>query len=150
MVAISWTLANRYGSVYEACRPADGILLARCGRALVSFHIFEPVTVVGTLSFHVSDLTLLSGRCPSCIPFQAALHRPRSVNMQLSFWTPLLVLTSVASAYTPESTLSTDFLAIASLAKLAGSVADGSLKKHLAQQGVSQDCNLLTVGVRRE
>ncbi|KAH6659725.1 tyrosinase [Truncatella angustata] len=70
--------------------------------------------------------------------------------MQLSLWSPLLALTSVASAYNPESTLRTDFLAIASLAKLTGSIVDGSLKSHLAEQGVSQSCNILNVGIRRE
>lgn len=70
--------------------------------------------------------------------------------MKPSPWA-LLALTSVASsAYVPESTLSTDILAISSLAKLAATLADGTLVDLLAGEGVSQDCNLLEVGIRRE
>ncbi|KAM0810934.1 putative Tyrosinase [Seiridium cardinale] len=70
--------------------------------------------------------------------------------MWLLFCTLPLVLTSVAFAYVPESTLKTDLLAIASLANLAESIANGSLANHLAEQGVSQDCDILKVGIRRE
>ncbi|KAK6080982.1 tyrosinase central domain protein [Seiridium cupressi] len=70
--------------------------------------------------------------------------------MWLLFCTLPLVLTSVAFAYVPESTLKTDILAIASLAKLAESIANGSLANHLAERGVSQDCDILKVGIRRE
>ncbi|KAK6214456.1 hypothetical protein LQW54_004363 [Pestalotiopsis sp. IQ-011] len=70
--------------------------------------------------------------------------------MKPSPWA-LLALTSVASsAYVPESTLSTDILAISSLAKLAATLADGTLVDLLAGEGVSQECNLLEVGIRRE
>ncbi|KAI1877138.1 uncharacterized protein JN550_001210 [Neoarthrinium moseri] len=70
--------------------------------------------------------------------------------MQLSIWAPLITLTSAACAYVPESTLATDTLAIASLAKLTASVADGSLKNQLKTKGVSQTCDLRNVAVRRE
>jgi hypothetical protein len=70
--------------------------------------------------------------------------------MKLSSFVLLALTSAASSSYTPESTLSTDVLAIASLAKLAATVANGSLADLLAGHGVSQDCNILEVGVRRE
>jgi tyrosinase len=70
--------------------------------------------------------------------------------MQPSLCASLLVLTSVTSAYVPESTTGTDNLAAESLAKLTAAVLDGSLKEELASKDVPQTCTIENAAVRRE
>ncbi|ORY58915.1 uncharacterized protein BCR38DRAFT_400025 [Pseudomassariella vexata] len=62
----------------------------------------------------------------------------------------VLVSTYAASAYTPASTSGSDLLAAQSLIKLSAAVADGSLKKALAAQGVPQTCKIENLAIRRE
>jgi hypothetical protein len=151
--------SNGLDVVYYGTKPTIRLAWVTFGmsdRATTAALISEPDTVVGRSSLSQRHRTwpavkaslVIASRLLPFLPSACCIPPP--VRMQLSLWSALLAWTSVTSAYVPESTMSTDLLAMASLAKLAGSLADGSLEAHLAEQGVSQDCDILEVGIRRE
>jgi tyrosinase len=56
----------------------------------------------------------------------------------------------MTSAYTPASTAGSDALAAKSLENLCAVVNNGTLKKQLATQGVTQTCSISKAAVRQE
>ena len=70
--------------------------------------------------------------------------------MRPSCYLWVLVFLPATLAYVPASTNQTDRLALKSRRKLTDAVQDGSLKRHLAAQKVSQDCKADDITIRQE